>query len=70
MLVGFDSSDDAAVYRLDDKHCLLSTTDFFPPMVADARAFGKIAAANALSDIYAMGGKPLYALNIVCFPQN
>jgi len=69
LLVGFGSSDDAAVYRFDDKHCLLSTADFFPPMVADAKTFGKIAAANALSDIYAMGGKPLYALNIVCFPQ-
>ena len=69
MLVGFNSSDDAAVYRLDEKHCLLSTTDFFPPMVADAKTFGRITAANALSDIYAMGGKPLYALNIVCFPQ-
>ena len=70
MVVGFDSSDDAAVYRLDENRCLLSTTDFFPPMVADARTFGRIAAANALSDIYAMGGKPLYALNIVCFPQD
>jgi len=70
LLVGFDSSDDAAVYCLDDKQCLLSTTDFFPPMVADARTFGRIAAANALSDIYAMGGKPLYALNIVCFPKD
>ena len=70
MLVGFYSSDDAAVYRLDDTHCLLSTTDFFPPMVADARTYGKITAANALSDIYAMGGTPLYALNIVCFPKN
>jgi len=70
LLVGFDSSDDAAVYRLDEKRCLLSTTDFFPPMVADAKSFGKIAAANALSDIYAMGGSPLYALNIVCFPQD
>jgi len=69
LLVGFGSSDDAAVYRFDENHCLLSTTDFFPPMVADARTFGKIAAANALSDIYAMGGKPLYALNIVCFPR-
>jgi len=69
LLVGFNSSDDAAVYRLDEKHCLLSTTDFFPPMVADAKTFGRITAANALSDIYAMGGKPLYALNIVCFPQ-
>jgi len=70
LLVGFNSSDDAAVYSLDDKRCLLSTTDFFPPMVADARTFGRIAAANALSDIYAMGGEPLYALNIVCFPQS
>ena len=70
LLVGFNSSDDAAVYRLDEKRCLLSTTDFFPPMVADARTYGKITAANALSDIYAMGGKPLYALNIVCFPKN
>ena len=69
LLVGFDSSDDAAVYRLDDKRCLLSTTDFFPPMVADARTYGRITAANALSDIYAMGGTPLYALNIVCFPK-
>jgi len=69
LLVGFGSSDDAAVYRFDEKNCLLSTTDFFPPMVSDARAFGRIAAANALSDIFAMGGKPLYALNIVCFPQ-
>ncbi|MCL2078670.1 MAG: selenide, water dikinase SelD [Oscillospiraceae bacterium] len=70
LLVGFESSDDAAVYRFDDKNCLLSTTDFFPPMVSDAKTFGKIAAANALSDIYAMGGKPLYALNLVCFPHN
>jgi len=70
LLVGFNSSDDAAVYRLDDKHCLLSTTDFFPPMVADARTYGRITAANALSDIYAMSGTPLYALNIVCFPKD
>ena len=70
MLVGFNTSDDAAVYRLDDKLDLLSTVDFFPPMVADAKTFGKIAAANALSDIYAMGGKPLYALNLVSFPQD
>jgi len=70
LLVGFNSSDDAAVYRLDEKRCLLSTTDFFPPMVADARTYGKITAANALSDIYAMGGTPIYALNIVCFPKD
>ena len=55
---------------MDDTHCLLSTADFFPPIVADARTFGRIAAANALSDIYAMGGKPLYALNMVCFPND
>ena len=61
--------DDAAVYRIDDERCLLSTVDFFPPMVSDAKTFGRIAAANALSDIYAMGGKPLYALNLVCYPQ-
>ncbi|MDR2600181.1 MAG: selenide, water dikinase SelD, partial [Oscillospiraceae bacterium] len=70
LLIGFGSSEDAAVYRYDDKHCLLSTTDFFPPMVEDAKTFGMIATANALSDIYAMGGKPLYALNIVCFPKS
>ena len=70
LLVGFGSSDDAAVYRFDDKYCLLSTADFFPPMVDDTKTFGRIAAANALSDIYAMGGKPIYALNIVCFPQD
>ena len=70
MLVGFDSSDDAAVYRLDETRCLLSTIDFFPPNVSDAAAFGRIAAANAFSDIYAMGGRPLYALNIVCYPRD
>ena len=70
LLVGFNSSDDAAVYRIDDKRSLISTVDFFPPMVADAKTFGRIAAANALSDIYAMGGTPLYALNMVCFPQS
>ena len=57
------------MYKIDGDRCLLSTTDFFPPVVSDARAYGRIAAANALSDIYAMGGSPLYALNIVCFPQ-
>jgi len=62
--------DDAAVYRIADDRLILSTIDFFPPMVEDARSFGRIAAANALSDVYAMGGRPLYALNIVCFPQS
>jgi selenide,water dikinase len=69
LLVGFDSHDDAAVYRINDEQALVSTLDFFPPMVEDPYLFGQIAAANALSDIYAMGGRPLTALNIVCFPE-
>lgn len=69
LLVGFDSSDDAAVYRLDDEKSLISTVDFFSPMVDEPRIFGRIAAANALSDVYAMGGRPLLALNLVCFPE-
>jgi selenide,water dikinase len=68
-LVGFSGSDDAAVYQIGPEQALVSTVDFFPPMVEDPFLFGKIAAANALSDIYAMGGKPLFALNLVCFPQ-
>ena len=69
LLVGFDASDDAGVYKLDEKRSLVTTADFFPPMVNDPTTFGRIAAANALSDIYAMGGRPLTALNLVCFPQ-
>lgn len=69
LLVGFDTSDDAAVYKVAPDIAMVSTVDFFPPMVDDAKLFGKIAAANALSDIYAMGARPLYALNLVCFPQ-
>ncbi|GHV02652.1 selenide, water dikinase SelD [Spirochaetia bacterium] len=74
LLVGYDTSDDAAVYMLDEgdgtsQRSLIFTADFFPPMVDDARAFGRIAAANALSDVWAMGGKPLVALNLVCFPE-
>lgn len=69
LLVGYGTSDDAAVYALDDGRSLLCTADFFPPMVNDARTFGRIAAANALSDIWAMGGRPLVALNLVCFPE-
>ncbi len=69
LLVGFDTSDDAAVYKVSPELAMVSTVDFFPPMVDDARLFGQVAAANALSDIYAMGAKPLYALNLVCFPQ-
>lgn len=69
LLVGFDGSDDAAVYRLSNNDAIVSTVDFFPPMVDDPRTFGRIAAANALSDIYAMGGTVLFALNLVCFPE-
>lgn len=69
LLVGFDSADDAAVYEQPDGTCIISTTDFFSPMVEDPRLFGRIAAANALSDVYAMGGHPIMALNLVCVPQ-
>ncbi|SFR00078.1 selenophosphate synthase [Desulfoscipio geothermicus DSM 3669] len=68
-MVGLDTSDDAAVYKLNDRQALIQTVDFFTPMVDDPYLFGQIAAANALSDIYAMGGQPLMALNIVCFPD-
>ena len=69
LLVGFDSHDDAAVYKLTDDFAVVQTLDFFPPMVEDPYLFGKIAATNALSDIYAMGGEVKTALNIVCFPE-
>jgi selenide,water dikinase len=69
LLVGFEGRDDAAAYRIEEGRALVSTVDFFSPMVEDPFLFGKIAAANALSDIYAMGARPLYALNLVCFPQ-
>jgi selenide, water dikinase len=70
LLVGFDQSDDAGVYRIAENNALVQTVDFFTPMVDDAYTFGQIAAANALSDVYAMGGMPLTALAIVCFPQD
>ena len=70
LLVGYDSRDDAAVYRISDDTAVVQTLDFFPPMVDDPYTFGKIAAANALSDIYAMGGDVKTALNIVCFPES
>lgn len=69
LIVGFDHSDDAAVYRINDHQAIVSTLDFFPPMIEDPYLFGSIAATNALSDIYAMGGQVLHALNIVCFPE-
>lgn len=70
LLIGFDSSDDAAVYRIDDETAVVQTLDFFPPVVEDPYLFGRIAATNALSDLYAMGATPKTALNIVCFPEN
>ena len=69
LLIGFDGYDDAAVYKLTDDLASVQTLDFFPPMVEDPYIFGQIAAANALSDIYAMGGDVKTALNIVCFPE-
>ena len=69
LLVGFEHADDAAVYQITPEKALISTVDFFSPMVNDPLSFGKIAVANALSDVYAMGGTVLYALNLVCFPQ-
>lgn len=68
MLVGFDTSDDACVYRLSDQLAMVQTVDFFPPVVDDPYAFGQIAAANALSDVYAMGGRPALAMNLLCYP--
>ncbi|HNW92668.1 MAG TPA: selenide, water dikinase SelD, partial [bacterium] len=69
LLVGYSTSDDAGIYRISDDVALVQTVDFFPPIVDDPVAFGRIAACNALSDVYAMGGTPLTALAIVCFPQ-
>ena len=68
LLVGTESSDDAAVYRLNDAQALVATTDFFTPIVDDPYDFGRIAATNALSDVYAMGGRPIFALAIVGMP--
>lgn len=68
LLVGYNTSDDAAVYDLENGNCLISTTDFFMPIVDDAFDFGKVASANALSDVYAMGGKPLMAIAILGWP--
>jgi selenide,water dikinase len=68
--VGYATSDDAAVYRLNRKEAVVQTVDFFPPVVDDPVIFGEIAAANALSDVWAMGGRPILALNLVCFPRS
>lgn len=69
LIIGLDTSDDAAVYLLDKNTALVQTLDFFTPVVDDPYTYGQIAAANSLSDIYAMGGKPTMAMNIVCFPN-
>ena len=68
VVVGIGTSDDAGVFRLRDDLLLVQTVDFFTPIVDDPYDFGRITAANALSDIYAMGGKPLFALNLLAFP--
>jgi selenide,water dikinase len=70
LLVGTETGDDAAVWRLDDETCIVGTTDFFMPMVDDPFDFGRIAATNALSDVYAMGGKPIFALAVLGMPIN
>ena len=69
LIVGYDKSDDASVYVLDENRALIQTTDFFPPIVDDPFLYGQIAATNALSDVYAMGGEPKLALNIMCIPD-
>ena len=69
LLVGFDTSDDASVFRIGDNLGLVQSIDFFPPMVDDPFLFGQIAAANSLSDIYAMGGRPSHAMNLLCIPS-
>ena len=70
LLVGTETSDDAAVYRLNDRQAIVATTDFFLPIVDDPYDFGRIAATNAISDVYAMGGKPIFALALLGVPMN
>ena len=69
VIVGYETADDAGVYRLSDDLALVQTIDFFTPIVDDPQIYGQIAAINSLNDIYAMGGKPLTALSVVCYPQ-
>lgn len=69
LLVGYDKCDDASVYRVSDELAIVQTTDFFPPIVDNPFMYGQIAATNALSDVYAMGGEPKLALNIMCIPE-
>jgi selenide,water dikinase len=70
LLVGHATFDDAGVYRLNDDVALVQTVDFFPPVCDDPYQYGLVAAANSLSDVYAMGGEPLTALSLVCYPHN
>src|SRR6202051_1696200 len=70
LIVGFETSDDAGIYRIGSGQALVQTIDFFTPLVDDPFTFGQIAATNALSDVYAMGGRPITALSVVCFPQD
>ena len=70
MLVGLETGDDAAIYRIDERVALVLTLDFFAPIVDDPFDYGQIAVANALSDVYAVGGTPLTALNIAAFPRD
>ena len=70
LLVGFDKSDDASVYKISDDLALVQTVDFFPPIADDPYLFGQIAATNALSDVYAMGGEPKLCLNIMAVPKD
>src|SRR3954467_12843664 len=69
VLVGYDTADDAGVFRLGDNVALVQTVDFFTPVADDPEMYGRIAAINSLSDVYAMGGTPLTALSLVCYPQ-
>ncbi|MGB8996113.1 MAG: AIR synthase related protein [Pseudonocardiaceae bacterium] len=66
LLVGTETGDDAAVWRISDDRALVATVDFITPIVDDARIWGRVAAVNSVSDVYAMGGRPLFALNLVC----
>src|SRR5512136_1095125 len=70
ILVNIDTHDDAGVYKVNDELALVITTDFFPPVCSDPFEFGQIAAANSISDVYAMGGTPVIALNIMMFPAS
>ena len=70
LLVGFEHGDDAAVYRLDERVALVLTVDFFAPIVDDPFTYGAIAAANSMSDVYAIGGLPITALNVAAFPRS